>query len=110
MKSRFKDFNNVEFINGLIPGSLEAFPKMEKVKYLSTDMNNGDAELQALNFFWPKIVEGGIVYCDDFGWGYQKFVDNVNKFIMEKCPSSELLHFASGQSILIKSIDRLMDV
>lgn len=103
VKQRFNEHHNVQFIKGMIPSSLSSFPSSEQVKFLSIDMNDGDAELAALEFFWPKIVKGGVVYFDDFGWGYPKLVENVHKFMSKNCPESELLHFASGQSILVKS-------
>jgi hypothetical protein len=102
VKDRFSKFSNAKFVQGLVPQVLKEIPQDIRVKYLSIDMNDGQAELEALEYFWPKIVKGGIIYFDDFGWGYPTLVKNVKEFIQRYSIESELLHFASGQSVLIK--------
>lgn len=64
----FKDFPNVEIVRGAIPQTLTQVD-IKKVAYLSIDMNCVMPEIEALKFFWPRMVKGGIVILDDYGWG-----------------------------------------
>jgi hypothetical protein len=46
------------------------------------------------------VVPGGIIYFDDYGWGYPDLREVVDEFFYDK-PES-LLHFPSGNSIVVK--------
>ena len=82
-----------------MPTVLEQIPST-KIAYLSLDMNGGLPELAALKFFYPKIVKGGIIYFDDYGWNYPELRKVVDDFFSDK--PETLLHFPSGNSIVIK--------
>lgn len=99
-KSRFAKYPNVQLVKGMIPEVLPALDHVKKVAYLSIDMNNGDPELAALEFFWDRLVVGAIVYFDDFLWGYPLLQKNIFEFT--KRNKVELLHIPTGNSILIK--------
>jgi len=66
VKNTFKAFN-VEIIKGAIPETLQqANPK--KVSFLSIDMNTAAPEIAAMEHFWVKMVSGGIIVLDDYGY------------------------------------------
>jgi hypothetical protein len=62
----FKDFN-VRVIKGAVPTTLPLV-KSKKIAYLSIDMNCVKPEFDALNFFWDKMVKGGVIILDDYGY------------------------------------------
>ncbi|MCO5947659.1 TylF/MycF/NovP-related O-methyltransferase [Mucilaginibacter flavidus] len=62
----FKGFN-VKIIKGPVPETL-CDVDTDKVSYLSVDMNCVQPEIDALNFFWDKMVSGGIIVLDDYGF------------------------------------------
>lgn len=66
VKETFKDFN-VTIIKGAVP---ETLPQVsaEKICFLSVDMNCVGPEKDALEYFWDKIVPGGIIVLDDYGY------------------------------------------
>ena len=99
VKSRFSDFNNVHLVRGLVPDVLDKV-KIEKIAYLSIDMNGSIAERLTLERFYEKVVPGGIIYFDDYGWEYPELRKTVDAFFSDK-PES-LLHFPSGNSIIVK--------
>ena len=100
VKNRFSMYPNVHLVRGLVPKVLEQVPTT-KVAYLAIDMNGSVAELAALEFFYEKMVSGGVIYLDDYGWGYPDLRRVVNNFLADK-PES-LLHFPSGNSIIVKT-------
>lgn len=62
----FKDFN-VKIIKGAVPETLEHVDS-DKICYLSIDMNCVVPEVAALEFFWDKMVSGGVIILDDYGY------------------------------------------
>ena len=98
--TRFGLYPNVKLVKGMIPESLKMLQNIDKVAYLSIDMNDGEPEIAALEFFWNKLVPGAIVYFDDYLWGYPKLQKYVDEFLVDK--NVELLHIPTGNSILIK--------
>ena len=60
VKNTFSGFSNVEIIKGAIPDTLSEV-KTEKVSFLSIDMNAVKPEVAALNYFWDKMVSGGLI-------------------------------------------------
>lgn len=66
VKKTFAPFN-VEIIKGAIPDTLTQVGT-KKVSYLSIDMNSVRPEVEALKFFWDKMVSGGLIILDDYGY------------------------------------------
>ncbi|HTE24084.1 TylF/MycF/NovP-related O-methyltransferase [Flavitalea sp.] len=66
VKQIFKDFN-VKIIKGAVPETLKQVDT-HKVCYLSIDMNCVQPEAEALEFFWDKMVSGGMIILDDYGY------------------------------------------
>lgn len=63
----FAAYPNVEVVKGIVPGSLERV-RIDRVAYLSIDMNSVVAEMGAAAFFWPRLVPGAVVVLDDYGF------------------------------------------
>ena len=99
VKDRFSEYKNVYLIRGIVPETL-ANVDIQKIAYLAIDMNGHLAERATLEKYYDKVVQGGIIYFDDYGWGYPELVNTVEDFFKNK-PES-LLHFPSGNSIVIK--------
>ena len=64
----FKKYSNVFVVKGQIP---ESFLNIEfgKVAYISIDMNNAFAEIEAIKYLWSKLIVGGVVVLDDYAYG-----------------------------------------
>lgn len=99
VKATFKDFNT-RMIKGAIPGTLKECDT-EQVCYLSIDMNSVEPEIAAANFFWDKIVIGGVVILDDYGFPmhiHQK--EAFDDFAKKRGQS--ILSLPTGQGVIIK--------
>jgi O-methyltransferase len=97
--SRFSKYPNVKLIRGLVPEALSLI-ESSKIAYLAIDMNGSEPERAALEFFYPRLVSGGVIYLDDYGWNFPELRATVDEFLSDK-PES-LLHFPNGTAILIK--------
>lgn len=100
VKKRFAKYPYVEVIRGRVP---EILPQINstKIAYLAIDLNSHEPELKALEYFYPKMVKGGIIYLDDYGWKFPQLRNSVDKFLADK--PETLLHFPSGNSIVVKT-------
>lgn len=99
VKERFADYPNVQLIRGLVPEVLDKVD-IKKIAYLGIDMNGHVPERKTLEKYYEKIVPGGVIYFDDYGWEYPELRETVEDFFSDK-PES-LLHFPSGNSIVMK--------
>ena len=98
----FLNYPNVKIIKGIIPKSLKDI-SINKVSYFSVDMNNAFAEIEAIKFFWNKIVSYGIVLLDDYALG-EEFAEQKrcwDKFAKDK--NFEILTLPTGQGLIIKN-------
>ena len=64
--NRFSSYHSVKLVRGVVPEVLNKILTTQ-VAYLGLDMNNSAAELMALEYFYDKIVPGGVIYIDDYG-------------------------------------------
>ena len=98
----FSNYSNVKIIKGIVPESLRNV-SINKVSYLSMDMNNAFAETEAIKFFWDKIVNCGIVLLDDYAThdGFKEQKISWDKFAKGK--NIEILTLPTGQGLIIKN-------
>ena len=96
----FRKYPNVKIVRGEVPTTLHQ-RSPDKVAFLSIDMNCVVPEIEALQFFWDKVVPGGIIILDDYGW---KSHHLQKKAFDQFCLSHQLpiLQLPTGQGLLIK--------
>lgn len=71
VKARFADLPNVRITRGRVPDSFsEAAP--DKIGLLHIDLNNAEAETAVLDALFDRIVPGGVILLDDYGWLYYR--------------------------------------
>lgn len=99
-KDKFEKFSNVKIIKGMVPDSLSQFTA-SKVCYLSIDMNCVYPEIEAIKFFWDKLVTGAIVILDDYNWiGHIAQKRAFDEFAAMN--GTSVLSLPTGQGIIIK--------
>lgn len=98
-KETFSGFN-VKIIKGAVPDTLEQV-ETKKVAYLSVDMNCVVPEVEALEFFWDRMVSGGIIVLDDYGYpGAEDQKHAHDKFAESK--GVKILSIPTCQGMIIK--------
>jgi O-methyltransferase len=99
-KANFAAFPKANLIRGPVPSSL-ATVQIDKVCYLSIDMNIAYPERAAVEFFWPKLVPGGVVILDDYAWkGHEEQKRAMDEFATSQEVS--VLTLPTGQGMMIK--------
>ena len=92
--------NNLFYHKGYIPESLNVSPIPNSIVYMSIDLNSSVPTLAALNFFYPKFIDGGVILFDDYGWsGLEDIKEVVDSFfadkpgILMKLPTNQAIYF-----------------
>ena len=93
---KYLEAPNVVVVTGLFPQTAEVIPPQEVFKLVHVDVDLYDGCKSALEFFWPRMVSGGVIIVDDYGDhmcpGVKKAVDEFGVKFTRSC----------GQAILIK--------
>jgi hypothetical protein len=98
--AQFREFRRVHVIRGSVPASLGTVT-IRKVSYLSLDMHNVNPEVAAARHFWDKLVPGGIILLDDYGFvSYEEQKKGFDQFAREK--GVEILALPTGQGLILK--------
>lgn len=101
VKVHFARYPNVQLIRGTVPESLETV-KIPKVCFLSLDMNCALPELAAAEYFWDRIVPGGLILLDDYGFvSYEDQKRGFNEFASSH--NVEILSLPTGQGLMVKT-------
>ncbi|MBV8467555.1 MAG: class I SAM-dependent methyltransferase [Burkholderiales bacterium] len=100
VKARFAEFPSVVVTKGSVPQVLEEVCP-EQVAFLHLDINNAGAELGALEKVFDRIVPGGIIVLDDYGWlGYGDQKAAEDPFFAER--GYQVLELPTGQGLVFK--------
>jgi hypothetical protein len=96
----FSEYDNVKLVRGIVPDTLSQVPS-DKISFLSIDMNSVKPEIEAIDYFWPKLVPGGLVVYDDYAFkGFELQYKAHNEWAKSK--GIEILSLPTGQGLLIK--------
>jgi len=99
-KKNLKDFDNIKLIKGIVPDILSSVT-IEKVCYLYIDMNAAHPEVKALEYFWEKLVLGGVVVLDDYAFvGHQEQKKAFD--LLSKKLDFSVLALPTGQGLIFK--------
>lgn len=84
VKEHFKNYNNVKVIQGLFPDSVGSHIKeSDRFCFVHIDVDQYQSTIDSLNFFYNKIVTGGVIVFDDYG--HLAGVDKaINDFFSDK--------------------------
>jgi O-methyltransferase len=99
-KANFAPFPNAILIRGKVPDTLTSV-EIEKVCYLSIDMNLAFPERAAVEHFWPKMVSGAICVFDDYAWNGMHEQKEVHD-AFARARGLKILTLPTGQGLLIK--------
>lgn len=98
--SRFSNHKEVHIIKGRVPESFsQGFP--DKVAFCHIDMNHPLPEVGALERVLPRLVKGGCIIFDDYGW-WSYSEQKIALDLVVKSFEQEILELPTGQGLLIK--------
>jgi len=100
-KTNFLPWPRCRLVRGMVPETLAAFPADRRVAYLSIDMNIVAPEMAAIEFFWDRMVLGGMILLDDYGWAtHRPQREAFDAFA--RAHGTMILNVPTGQGIIIR--------
>lgn len=100
VKKNFAPYPNAILVRGKVPETLNEV-QIDKVCFLAIDMNIAYPEIEAIKYFWDKLVPGAIVLLDDYGWqAHEPQYEAMNEFAATK--GCKILTLPTGQGLLLK--------
>jgi O-methyltransferase len=100
VRDRFVGYPNVRVIRGFLPEALE-LDSHPKIALLHIDLNSPAAEIGCLEVLFDRLVPGGVLILDDYGWidfGAQKRAEDA--FFAER--GYRVLELPTGQGMVVK--------
>jgi O-methyltransferase len=98
--ARFRDMPNVRVVRGVVP-DIFAQTVPERIAYLHIDLNSPAAEIGALEVLFDRVVPGGAIVFDDYGWHlFRKQKEAEDAFFAARGYS--VLELPTGQGLVIK--------
>ena len=99
-KKNLENFsNNLIFNKGLIPSVFQKAKNPTEINWLHIDLNSSEATQYSLEFFFDKLVSGGVILFDDYG-GFRDTRKIVDQFFRSK--NGHFTNYPTGQGIYIK--------
>lgn len=92
---------NVKVLKGIFPEQTAPFIRENKIRFCHIDVDVYNSAKDILEWLWPRLVLGGIVVYDDYGF---KGCDRITKVVDEQVNLSDqlILHNLNGHAIMIK--------
>ncbi|MCP8940105.1 TylF/MycF family methyltransferase [Alsobacter sp. SYSU M60028] len=96
----FAPFPNARLVRGVLPGSLDE-ARIERIAYLSIDLNHAPAEMATIERLWPKLSLGAIVVIDDYAFrDHEAQYEAWNDFAARQ--GKMIVTLPTGQGLLIR--------
>ena len=101
-KRNLKEYENqIVYHKGYIPEVFYQLPNPpDSIVYMHVDLNSTKPTIASLEFFFPKLIPGGVILFDDYGWNNHKDTKHaVDDFFKDKpgilmqLPTSQAIYF-----------------
>ena len=100
VRKNLSTFEFVKYYEGWIPTRFDEVRDL-RFKFVHVDVDLYQPTRNAIEFFYPRIVTGGVLLCDDFGYetcpGARKAFDEVASQF-----NFSIVHLPTGQGFVIK--------
>jgi O-methyltransferase len=99
---KFSRWPNAVVVRGRVPESLAALEGVNTLAYVSMDLNVAAAEMAAADILFPKLVDGGMMLLDDYGWAPHLQQKRAwDAWALRN--GVEILALPTGQGLILKS-------
>jgi O-methyltransferase len=97
------EFNlpNVHILAGVFPDETGAGLSEQEFRFCHIDVDVYQSAIDILEWVWPRLVPGGVVVYDDYGFPY---CDGITRHVDEQIGRSDALivHNLNGHALMIK--------
>ena len=100
VKNYLSDFENIHFLKGIFPETAKPISD-KKFSFIHLDTNLYQSTLDALDFFWPRMVVGGRIVSHDYNTNSMPGIKKAFSEFFEKEPE-KIIEIADTQVMAIK--------
>ncbi len=101
VRQTFAPFPFVKIVPGAVPDTLDQV-SINRVSFLSIDMNCAAPEIAAAAHFWPLLVPGAVIVLDDYGFSsHLEQKQAFDRFAEER--NVPILSLPTGQALIFKA-------
>lgn len=95
------NLDNVEILEGIFPDETGHYVQGREFRFCHVDVDVYQSAKNAADWIWDKIVPGGIIVYDDYGF---YGCDGVTKYVEEQmmCKDRIVIHNLNGHAIVLK--------
>ncbi len=95
---------NTKILTGIFPEETGDLIKEKKFRFGHIDVDVYQSAKDSAEWLWPKLVKGGIIVFDDYGF---QGCDGVTRFVNEERQKKDrlIVHNLNGHAIMIKLTD-----
>lgn len=98
---KLRCFDNIRYYKGWIPDRFEEVAG-HRFSFVHIDVDLYQPTRDSIEFFYPRLVPGGILLCDDYGYhtcpGARKAFDDF----VANIPERSVIHLPTGQGFIVK--------
>ena len=100
VRSRFAPYANVSVVKGFLPESLDT-SVLDDIGFLHVDLNSPRAEIAVLERLFDRVVPGGVIVFDDYGWKmFHRQKEAEDAFMVQR--GYDILELPTGQGVIVK--------
>lgn len=100
VKKKFEDFTNVQYWKGWIPDRFNEV-KDKQFSLIHIDVDIYKPTFDSIAFFYPRMSDGGIIICDDYGFTTcPGATEAINTFLADK--PEKMISLSGGGGFIIK--------
>jgi hypothetical protein len=100
-RQRFAGYPNIHVVRGRVPEVL-AQQSPAAIAFMHLDLNSAAAEVAALERLYDRLVVGGYLVLDDYGWyAYRQQKAEEDPFFRSR--GTTVLELPTGQGLVIKT-------
>ncbi|MFA7608046.1 MAG: TylF/MycF/NovP-related O-methyltransferase [Rhodocyclaceae bacterium] len=100
LRRNLEDFLNIHVLKGWIPERFEDVFGLD-FKLVHIDVDLYQPTLDSLEFFYPRLVAGGVIVMDDYGFANCPGAFEAANHYMRDKPEC-IIHLPTGQGVIIK--------
>ena len=101
VEERLKRKGNIKLLKGFIPARFDEVSKREFC-FVHIDVDLYQPTFDSMKFFYPRMKDGGIIVCDDFGFSSCPGATKaINEYLSDK--PEQMLSLPDGGGFIIKS-------
>ncbi len=101
VQARFAPLPHFKLHRGFLPQTLDTDGYPEKIAYLHVDLNVAQPEGASVERLFPRVVPGGVVVFDDYGWKDYGLIKKTHDAYFAS-QGNHVLELPTGQGLVIK--------